>query len=375
MIFFFELIQVAIGTRICLSHTLSVDEWGKLYTMAKKQSLVGVCFAGVQRTLSNSPSKVEDSSGIGMPEMLYLTWMGMAAKIQQRNDVVNRQCVELQKRLSADDMRSCILKGQGIAQSYSESLRGLRQSGDIDVWVLPRDGESKNEHISRIVKYAKGFNPESHFSGKHIDLSVFDNTEVELHVTPAKMNCPWHNKQLQKWFLKQGNKDFTLVLDGYYVPTTEFNIVYLLLHCYDHLLFEGVGLRQVMDYYWTLSNSPLKGENLNKTIDILKSLGLMKFASAMMWVLGHVFAMDREYMICEPNEEEGRFLLNEIMTGGNFGKYGNDGVMEGHAKGRFAFFIARMKRNWRFLRHYPSEIIWSPYSMISHFVRKEILKY
>lgn len=77
---FFELIQVAIGTRICLSHTPSADEWGVQYVMAKKQSLVGVCFAGVQKLQSQRQET---------PEMLYLTWMGMAAKIQQRNEAMN----------------------------------------------------------------------------------------------------------------------------------------------------------------------------------------------------------------------------------------------------------------------------------------------
>ena len=59
---------------------------GELYAMAKKQSLVGVCFAGVQRLQQQRQEP---------PEMLYLTWMGMVAKIQQRNEVVDQQCKEL----------------------------------------------------------------------------------------------------------------------------------------------------------------------------------------------------------------------------------------------------------------------------------------
>ena len=106
---FFELIQVAIGTRICLSYTPSANEWGKLYAMAKKQSLVGVCFVGLQRLGADADGGF---SRIGIDEKLYLTWMGMATKIQQRNEVVNRQCVDLQKRLSDDGVRSSILKGQ-----------------------------------------------------------------------------------------------------------------------------------------------------------------------------------------------------------------------------------------------------------------------
>ena len=81
---FFELIQVAIGTRICLSHTLSADEWGELYAMAKKQSLVGVCFAGVHRLQEQQQASTSTSSA--QAEMLYLRWLGMAAKIQQMSE-------------------------------------------------------------------------------------------------------------------------------------------------------------------------------------------------------------------------------------------------------------------------------------------------
>lgn len=106
---FFELIQVALGCRIYLSHTPSADEWGELYAMAQKQSLVGVCFAGVQKLVEQKQE---------LPEMLFLTWLGMTAKIQQRNEVVNRRCAELDERLKENGYRYSILKGQGVAALY-----------------------------------------------------------------------------------------------------------------------------------------------------------------------------------------------------------------------------------------------------------------
>ena len=83
---FFELIRVAIGMQDTLSRVPSTQEWKQLYDMAMKQSLLGICFAGVQKVMDS-----ENEDYCGMPEMLYLTWMGMAAKIQQRNEVINQQ--------------------------------------------------------------------------------------------------------------------------------------------------------------------------------------------------------------------------------------------------------------------------------------------
>ena len=83
---FFELIRMSIGTQTCLSRTPSAAELGILYDMAKKQSLVGVCFAGVQKMVEQQQAP---------KDMLYFTWLGMTAKIQQRNQIVDEQCVVL----------------------------------------------------------------------------------------------------------------------------------------------------------------------------------------------------------------------------------------------------------------------------------------
>ena len=58
---FYELIQVSLGRIVCLSRTPSESQWHELYAIAKKQSLVGVCFAGVQKA---SPQPSPEGKGV-----------------------------------------------------------------------------------------------------------------------------------------------------------------------------------------------------------------------------------------------------------------------------------------------------------------------
>lgn len=71
---FFELIRVAIGNQVCLSHTASADEWGELYAMAKKQSIVGICFAGLQK-LYNFDNQ-EPNSNNPQPDLTHNQELG-----------------------------------------------------------------------------------------------------------------------------------------------------------------------------------------------------------------------------------------------------------------------------------------------------------
>ena len=358
---FFDLIRVALGRAVCLSHSPTASEWGELYAMAKKQSLVGVCFAGVQKLVGQQQEP---------PEMLYLTWMGMAAKIQQCNEIVNRQCVELQAKLSDDGMRSAILKGQGVGQLYG-SLAGLRQSGDIDVWV-PGGAQA-------LMAYARAKYGEVSYDYINAHLPVYQDTEVELHWRVQSMNNLLKNNRLQKWLKEHeedvlGGKAVMANGESLTVPTSAFNRFYILLHAFNHVMSSGLGLRQLMDYYFVLkvfSSSCDATERVRADAELVKlfrSFGMMRFARSVMWLLAHVFedmSSDKSWAFCEPLESEGRFLLNEVMAGGNFGHH-DERIKNTGLKGVWGEKSTQLQHVFLVARHYPSEIFWTPVWIIYH---------
>ena len=99
---FFEFVRVALHKQDCLSHTPSAKEWEDLYRIANKQALLGVCYYAVKRLIKQDQS-------VNIPETVRMQWLGMTVQIQQRNEVLNRRCVELQKMLKDAGFRSCIL--------------------------------------------------------------------------------------------------------------------------------------------------------------------------------------------------------------------------------------------------------------------------
>ena len=406
---FFELIQVSLGTRICLSHMPSEDEWGELYKMAKKQSLMGICFAGVQKTLSSYPSHStspgEDSINsfdyaqdgrqpytINLPEMDYLRWMGMAAKIQQRNEVVNRQCVELQAKLAADGLKSSILKGQGVASLYGEHLRELRQSGDIDVYVPCG--------MQKALEYVNGMYGKCEYDYINAHVPVYQDTEVELHWRAQAMTNLFLNRKLQEWFKSPKVQSSILggkavLADGseLVVPSVYFNAFYILLHCYHHMFESGLGLRQLMDYYFVLWELDKKAfgetasvKNKKNIVDLFEQFGMLRFAKGVMWIMAHVFANTSTgsaqatnvnanpnfFLGIEPDEKEGRFLMNEVMQNGNFGHH--DERVKKVGNGKMSELWRNVQHNWHLASHYPSELLWQPVWLAYHFIWKRMIK-
>lgn len=343
---FFELIRVAIGTKDTLSRTPSGMEWKALYDMAKKQSLVGICFAGIQR-LCNS----ETSDYCGMPEMQYLTWMGMAAKIQQRNEVMNAHTDKTLEYFRANGFPCCVLKGQGIAQLYGQ-LSGLRQSGDIDVWV--------NSSRKKLYEFSKKeLGKITGLTYHHIHFDMYEDIEVEAHTWPAFLSSPIRNKRLQEFCKMNALNEDT--------PSLAFNRVFILLHCYQHFTRRGVGMRQLLDYHFVLIklydlSTELRNQNENYKVESMQwitALGMKRFAEATMWMMKEIFGLEDKYLLCEPNEEYGRFLLDEVMQTGNMG-HADERVDHRQLQSAIGRYLFNLKRDIRIIKICPHEALWEP---------------
>lgn len=361
-------------------------EWQQLYNIAKKQSLVGVCFAGVQKLYNDNANDnlSNHSNTSNLSELQYLTWMGMAAKIQQRNEVVNRQCVDLQKRLSDDGLRCSILKGQGVGALYNvnpnANLAMLRQSGDIDVFVAGG--------MEKVQGYCTEKFGEVEWDYINAHTPFYDNTEVEMHWRAQAMTNLFLNRKLQEWLCEHQEEMFNANVNlnangSITTPSAEFNAFYILLHCYHHMFESGLGLRQLMDWYFVLKSRNNENDNENENenlVALFEQFSMRKFAEGVLWLIWHVFEGENpdSFLVTPnssfltPNPKEGRFLLNEVMQNGNFGHH--DERVKKVGSGKMSELWRNVQHNWHLASHYPSEFLWQPVWLAYHFFWKRMIK-
>ena len=359
---FFSLIRLSIGSSDTLCRNPFGDEWDKLYRMAVKQSLVGVCFAGGKRYMNAAQQRGETSN---IPHKLYYQWLGTAVQIQQRNELMNTRCVELQFKLSSSGFTSSILKGQGVAALYGE-LKDLRQPGDIDVYV--DCGREK------AIEYARSIGQGNiDWDYKHLHLKVFKDTEVEMHYRPEVLLNLVKNRRLKRWFRSDEVQKQIFQQNGEIItPSVVFNLFYILLHIYRHFLYEGVGLRQLMDYYFVLRTTNMQDDK-SKSLAAIEAFGMKRFAKGVMWIMQHVFGLEEQYLLYEPDETEGRYILNQVMAGGNFGHY-DERLKTNKSKGKFGAVSKILKHNLHLLSRYPADVIWAPVWIGYHWVWKRVVK-
>ena len=413
---FFDFLQFCIGSAKEIPNSLKEADWKELYAIAKKQALLGVLFHGI-RWLPKE---------LAPEQKLLMQWMVMAEQIRKQNIRLFLDSVKVCQNFENEGFANCILKGQGNALLYPDPY--MRTPGDIDIYLS--GGRRK------IMKYVDQVCPNQVMRYHHVDFPVM-KTAIEVHFTPSYMFYPVHNRRMQKWFKEvmgeQCNHRVSLP-DGYgeiHVPQVSFNVIYILSHLHRHIFTEGIGLRQLLDYYFVICDfhkvyqnssnhpvplskegstshpSPLSSEErdvtalrcseplrskdggpskvspncagwdrqdvsgdtattaspssaaLDRVQKELKHLGLWKFAQAVMFVMKEVFGLSEDRMIAPMDEREGRFLLDEIMRGGNFGQY-DDRMGSKVGESKIHRYFRMNLRNLRFVKHYPTEALSEP---------------
>ena len=247
IIAFFAFLRYCLGYKGNMSKIVAGIDWQELYSFASKQALLGLCFDGIERLGKEYPDELRQNP-IGRE--LLMTWMGKAQQIRRQNMKVNAVAGKLFAMLREDGMRCCVLKGQGNALMYPNPYS--RTPGDIDVWI--------NASRERIMEYAqKRFELGDDIRLQHLETSL-DGVPVELHFFPCSMNNILYHARLQKWFRRNADLQCSHIVslpDGagdIAIPTSSFNVVYQLTHLYHHFFDEGIGMRQIIDYFLVVND-------------------------------------------------------------------------------------------------------------------------
>ena len=427
---FFDFLRFCIGSAKEIPSSLKEADWKELYAIAKKQCLVGVLFDGIKKL---------PAEHVGMKKELLLQWMAESQMLEKANVRLNDAAIQVSEWFRKKGFRTCILKGQGNALMYPNPYS--RTPGDIDIWV---EGGDK-----RVISFVRSISPHEKACYHHIEFPSYKGVEVEVHYRPSFLLCFWHNRKLQKYYdrVKEDQFSHRVMLVKQVevaIPTVEFNLIFQLTHIFTHLMNEGIGLRQLLDYYYVLcdfykvyqksskitpslftlkegsTSHPdpltLRGEGGNRptrcseplrskdggpskvspdcagwdrlsiegnnsagsttavtssastALDVvqkeLKELGLWKFAEGIMYIMQEVFGMPASRLIVPPNEKYGKFVLNEVLEAGNFGRHD---ARNRFGRSQFGHNLQRVYRDMRLVKFFPAEALCEPLFRIWHF--------
>ena len=427
---FFDFLRFCIGSDSEISSSLKEVDWKELYAIAKKQCLVGVLFDGIKKL---------PAEHVGMEKELLLQWMAGSQMLEKANVRLNDAAIQVSEWFRKKGFRACILKGQGNALMYPNPYS--RTPGDIDIWV---EGEDK-----RVISFVRSISPHEKACYHHIEFPPYKGVEVEVHYRPSFLLCFWHNRKLQKYYESVKEEQFShRVMLGEQgeiaIPTVEFNLIFQLTHIFSHLMNEGIGLRQLVDYYYVLCDfykvyqnfsnpsvslskgsstfspspsssgsgdvtapsrcsEPLRSKDggpkrsspncagwdrrnaigdmtsataarssfaanssaaTDRVQKELKELGLWKFAGGIMYIMQEVFGMPASRLIVPPNEKYGRFVLNEVLEAGNFGRHD---ARNRFGKSKLGHNLQRVYRDIRLVKYFPAEALCEPLFRVWHF--------
>ena len=403
---FFDFLRFCIGSAKEIPSTLKEADWEELYAIAQKQCLVGVLFDGIRKL---------PAEHVGMKKKLLLQWMAESQMLEKANVRLNDAAIQVSEWFRKKGFRTCILKGQGNALIYPNPYS--RTPGDIDIWV---EGGDK-----RVISFVRSISPHEKVCYHHIEFPSYKGVEVEVHYRPSFLLCFWHNRKLQKYYERVKEEQFShRVMLGEQgeiaIPTVEFNLIFQLTHIYAHLMNEGIGLKQLVDYYYvicdfykvyqnfsnssvslskgssTFSPSPSSSgsgdvtallgalnryalrladhqrstpdcagwDRLGMVQEELKELGLWKFAGGIMYIMQEVFGMPASRLIVPPHEKYGKFVQNEVLEAGNFGRYD---ARNRFGRSQLGHNLQRVYRDIRLVRYFPAEALCEPIFRVWHY--------
>lgn len=273
---------------------LSVQEWERVFTIARQQTVTGIAFRG----LDMLPEEM-------LPPMGHMAkWMAYADRIEQSNRAVNETLAMLCGHFAKSGERTVLQKGPGVAVMYPEPL--LRECGDIDLFFPDVDGDS--DPLLGIPGVSREAKPDGSWEYQ------VNGIVIERHSYLLDIVSPRASRFVKRLIEEKGYESVSVSGSVVLVPAPEVNLLLLSSHILKHAFGVGVGLRQLCDMAVACS---FYAERVNpqEMEGIYRKAGLEKWSELLEGFLGQHLGLEVH------KTKNTDILLDIILKGGNFGHF------------------------------------------------------
>ena len=246
-------------------------DWEKLMNIATTQVVPVIVLDGLQYYHSIHPDYIPFASlGLSEKSQKRMQWIGQVMAFERMYAMHERAMTDLARLYASKGIRMMVLKGYGLSLDWP--IPNHRAVGDLDIYNFGKwkeadafiseqlDIKVDDGHEHHTVFCFKGLTVENHYD--FINTKAHrDAPKIEAHLKSlAEKNC----RQIEIEGIK------------IYLPSANFNVIFLIRHMGQHFAGEHLNLRQMLDWGFFIQ-AHHEEIDWNGVIVFLKDMGIYTF--------------------------------------------------------------------------------------------------
>lgn len=314
-----ELLKMGIGNSADCRIPDSV-QWGQVVQIAQMQGVGSVVLDGLERT------KVE-----GISKEVLLQWIAYTQQQENRYMLQEKLIAELASFYQEQDMQMMVLKGWGLSLLYPKPKH--RPYSDLDIYLFGKQKEGDQLfHNKRGIEIDDSHHHHSVFSYKGLSVeNHYDFVNVYSHSSNKKVE-----KRLKSLVKETPNVKVKVNGVEVWLPSPDFNALFLLRHAAAHFAGSEISLRQVVDWGLFMQQNHQLVDWVTQ-IPFIKKMNMHHFLGAINYICYHYLGFNKEIFDSCIDESYGERVFEDLF---------NPMHQQSKVKGTVKYIYSRFRYWW-----------------------------
>lgn len=245
-------------------------DWPSLIAQSNRQAVAALAIDGLQKYLSDYPGVKPFARETMEEKMRRMQWLGQLMAYERMYAKHEHVMAKLSQAYAKKGIRMMVLKGYGLSLDWPTPCH--RPVGDLDIYNFGRWKEAD----ALIAKECGVKVDDGH---EHHTVFCFEGVAVENHYdfinTKAHRDAPMIEAKL-KQLAEKDCREVDVHGAHIYLPSADFNAIFLMRHMGQHFAGEHLNLRQVLDWGFFVRAHHAEVD-WKAAIAFLREIGLLTF--------------------------------------------------------------------------------------------------